>query len=186
MVSRSESSSLSVEPGTLRGRADLETLYRGYRDIMRRYVARAFGPGPPDPDDVVQAAFEKYASIDDDQPIDSPEAFLKRSARNYVIDQRRRMGVRAAHARDVTAIEQEHDDFDAARVLEAKERWQIIEGAIEQLDPRKREMLIMNRIHGLNYAEIARRKGCSATLVKAEIAKALFACKRALRKAGEE
>jgi RNA polymerase sigma-70 factor (ECF subfamily) len=44
-------------------------------------------------------------------------------------------------------------------------------------------MLIMNRIHGLSYAEIARQKGCSQTLVKTVVARALVACERALREA---
>jgi RNA polymerase sigma-70 factor (ECF subfamily) len=179
----SESSGSPAEPGS-RSSFDLDELYRHHRDSIRRYVHRAFGAGPPDPEDVVQIAFEKYAISAQERQIDNPEAFLKASARNYVIDQRRKMAVRMAHVRDASEIGlNERDEFDAARVLEARERWATIEKAIELLDERKREMLIMNRIHGLNCAEIARRKGCSATLVKVEISKALLACERALRKA---
>lgn len=159
---------------------DLETLYRRYRNGIHRYVARTFGPGPPDPEDVVQVAFEKYAALDETEKITNPPAFLFRSARNYVIDQRRQLSVRAEYARDVVAVTSYSDDLDGARVLESKQRWAVLEAAIARLDARSREMLLMNRIHGLSSAEIARRNGCSPTLVKTIIARALVACHRAL------
>lgn len=158
----------------------LDTLYRLYHEMVRRYVARRFGAGPPDPEDVVQVAFENYASSAERAPIDNPRAFLIRTARNYVIDQRRRQAVRADYARDVQATADGSDDLDAERVLESRQRWAAIETAIAGLDERSRQFLLMSRIHGLSSAEIARRAGCSPTLVKGIIARALVACHRAI------
>lgn len=164
-------------------RISIEALFRAHHDAIRRYIARTFGPGPPDPDDVVQAVFEKYASLGDASQIDSPKAFLVRTARNYVLDQRRRQAVRASYAQSAETDGIAQDDLNGERVLAAKQRWTILEGAIRSLDERHQEMLIMNRIHGLSYAEIARQKGCSQTLVKKVVARALVACERALREA---
>ncbi len=165
---------------------DIDGIYRRHSEGIRRYVLRVFGAGPPDPEDVVQAAFERYALLDDREAIENPSAFLKRSARNYVIDQRRRQTVRATYSQTIIAIGEETDDFDAERVLSAKERWAILERAIRSLDHRRQEMLIMNRIHGISFAEIARRKQCSPTLVKMLVAEALVICHRAVRMAEED
>lgn len=165
------------------GQSAIESLFRAHHGAIRRYVARTFGAGPPDPDDVVQAVFEKYAGLGDCSGIANPKAFLIRSARNYVLDQRRRQAVRSGFARSVESEGSSHDEFDAERVLTAKQRWKILEDAIRALDKRHQEILIMNRIHGLSCAEIARRKGCSPTLVKTVVARALVACERALREA---
>ena len=159
---------------------DIAALYRRYRDSLSRYVTSQFGSGPPDPEDVVQVVFEKYAAIVNGSKVQNPKAFLYRSARNYVIDQRRRQAVRVDYEKNVQETVDKADDLDGERVLGAKQRLQAVEQAISQLDPRSREILIMSRIQGLSSAEIARQRGCSATLVKSIIAKALVACLQAL------
>lgn len=160
---------------------ELEKLYRDHRDTILRYILRTFGTGPPDPSDVVQAAFEKFVGIKNRSEIANPRAFLIASARNFVFDQRRRLKVRVDYAEDVRATGGDTDDFDPERVLVAKEQWHLLERAIQGMDERRREVLIMNRIHGLSSAEIARRMGCSATLVKMLLAQALVLCQRALK-----
>jgi len=174
------SDTTSILPDNGEGES-LEGLYRRYRAIVLAYVARTFGGGPPDPEDVVQAAFEKYAALGSGARIENPRAFLMRSAHNYVIDERRRRAVRKSHL-SMSAGEP-RDDLDAERVLSAKERWDILERAIRVMDRKRQEVLIMNRIHGLSCAEIARRKNYSATMVKRLLADALLTCEHALREA---
>lgn len=163
------------------GDAVIEALYRRHFASLQRYIARTFGLGPPDPEDAVHAAFERFAALEDRSKIENPHAFLLRSARNVVLDQRRRQTVRSRYRQSLETISDESDDIDAERVLSAKERWETLERTIRQMDERHREMLIMNRIHGLSYAEIARRKSCSATLVKTVVGQALQICEGALR-----
>ena len=164
----------------------MDLLYRQHFERIRREIARSFGCGPPDPEEAVQAAFERYAAIDDKSEIDNPHGFLVTSARNFMIDQRRRQRVRLSYSESVRSINNDSDECDAERVLEGKERLRILDHAIGGMDGRLQEVLILNRIHGLNCAEIARRNGCSATLVKKHLAQALQICERALREADEQ
>lgn len=161
----------------------LEALYRRYGNEIRRYVARHFGLGPPEPDDVVQAAFENLASAPNLAELDNPYTFLVRCTRNYVVDQHRRAKVRADHMASESCLETEIDDLHAERVISSRQRYEIMACAIGSLDERRREMLLMNRVEGLSYAEVARRKGCSVTLVKLLVAEALAACHEALDRA---
>jgi RNA polymerase sigma factor (sigma-70 family) len=166
-------------------RRDLGELYRLYCAELVRFVTRTFGPGPPDPEDAAQAAFEHYAALDDSSIVYSPRAFLYRSARNFVLDQKRRMKVRARFAKggEVSDFAELTDDLDAERVLDAKERLAILNEAIQQMEPRLREVFILNRIHELSHAEISRRKRISETQSKRLVALAMIICERALKKA---
>ena len=183
-MANKRASQLHPAPGPP-GAEALDALYRRYGEMLRRYIAGTFGGGPPEPEDVAHIAFEKFAALDDPAQVDNPQAFLKTTARNYVLDQRRRMKVRSEHANLERNISSDHDDFDAERVLSARERWEIIERAIRQMDARRQEVLIMHRLHGLSYADIARRKQISPTLAKMLVAQALVICERALRERGE-
>ena len=161
-------------------------LYRRHRDMIVRYIQRAFGSGPPDPSDVAQVAFEKFMAVEGRAEIANPRAFLIASARNHVLDQRRRQKVRGDYASDARSTIDESDDFDPERVLVAKEQWRILEKAIQGLDARRRDILVMSRIHGMSSAEIARQKNCSATLVKMLLSQALVLCHSALTEAEDE
>lgn len=165
---------------------DLDTQYRRHWLSIRRYVVRRFGYGPPDPDDVVQAAFERFARLEDRNTILDPGAFLRRTAHNLVLDHHRAEKVRAQHANLEADVETGADDLNPERVLSSRERFAIINQAIATMDEGRRDVLIMSRIHGLSSAEIARQLGCSPTLVKMRLAEAVTLCQRALRAAEEE
>lgn len=165
------------------GRAVVADAYRFYWDGLCRYIQRTFGSGPPEPEDVAQAAFTQFAALEDPAAIANPKAFLYRSARNFVVDQHRRQRVRARYAQNELNEAETPADFDAARVLESRERLALIEAVIRQMPERQRMVLVMNRIDGLSYAEVARRSGMSETNVKRLVVKAVIECQRALRAA---
>lgn len=162
---------------------EIEALYRRYSVAIRHYLERHFGKGPPDPEDAVHAAFERFARLEGWREIVDPIAFLRRSARNFILDHHRAQKIRRAHVQSVEKLGPEADDLTAERVLLAKERLAIIDHAIRSMDERRRNVLIMNRIHGMNCAEIARSLGCSPTLVKMRLAEAIALCQRALHAA---
>jgi RNA polymerase sigma-70 factor (ECF subfamily) len=160
----------------------LEALYRHYRQGLRRYIQTTFGAGPPDPDDVVQAAFERFAQLEDQDAIQNPHGYLVRAARNYVIDHQRRAEVRERNSEGIRLIGEISDDWDAERVIAAREELNLLERAIQGLDERRRNVLIMNRIHGISCARIGEELGIPTTTVKDMITKAIAACERALRR----
>lgn len=162
------------------GEAGLDYLYHRYSGVVRRYIERQFGSGPPDPDDAVQIAFERYVRLGEPDAVRSPGAFLKRTAANFVLDHRRAEKVRADYAADRRAMEVPPRAVDAEHLLETRERLAIIENAILAMDEQRRTILVMSRIHGLSAAEIARRIGCSATLVKIRLGEAVALCQQAI------
>lgn len=166
----------------------LTLLFEKHWAELVRYVRRTFGTGPPDPEDVVQAAFMHYAALVQPELVDNPRAFLYRASRNFVIDQRRRALVRARAAQrgDLGAFGETSDELNAERVLDGKDRLRVLDEAIRAMPQRTRDALILHRIEELTYVEIAKRLGVSQTLAKRLVANAILICGRALRAADGE
>lgn len=164
----------------------LDQLYRRYSAMVRRYIERNFGNGPPDPDDVVQTTFERYARAERQEAVQHPGAFLKRMAANVVLDHRRAEKTRSDYAATERETGASARIVDGERLLETRERLAIIEQAILAMDERRRTILLLSRVHGLSAVEISRRLGCSQTLVKIRLAEAVTLCQQAIGKKERE
>jgi RNA polymerase sigma factor (sigma-70 family) len=137
--------------------AFLDGVYREHRRDLCAYVRRKFGAGPPEPEDVVQAAFTRFAALDNCREIPNPRAYLMLTARNLVIDAHRH-GARGASAeRQLAVIEENVHEFSAEDVLSSREELTRLAAIVSGLKPKERVALLMHRIDGLSYAEIARR-----------------------------
>ena len=154
-------------------------LMRLYRDHWRdlcRYIAKTFGQGPPDPEDVAQLAFERVAEHQDFDAIRNPKAFLWRTAHNIALSEKRALSVRHRHAQAVkeTFFDTEGDDRTPERVLAARAQIETVYAVLEAMPAKRRRCLVLNRIMGYSFAEISRRTGMSQTAVKKHVARAMI------------
>ncbi len=168
-----------------RGRraGSLNDIYRLHQPELCRYLNKTFGAGPPDPEDVVQAAFTKFAALEKPEKIENPRAFLFRTAHNIALNELRKTATHNGYAKEIenTTGGRILDEVDAERVLIAKEKAEVLEAAIKRLPKKNRRLLLLHRIHGLSYAKISRQTGISQTQVKRLIAESLAECSEALR-----
>ena len=172
----------ALEPGP---RSLLDQLYKHYWRDLTGYIFAKYGGGPPEPEDVAQTAFARFASLNDPTAVDNPKAFLFATARNIVVDEQRRMQTRQRHAEEFLLADASSgvDDLNAERVLLEKERWAVLRSTIEDLPQPQRRLVILSRVHQLSYAEISRQTGVPATTVKRHVADAMAACVEAISKA---
>jgi RNA polymerase sigma-70 factor (ECF subfamily) len=154
---------------------------------LRIYAAQRLSLSTPEAEDVVQLAFTRFAATYDEKPIENVRAFLYRAVHNAAIDHIRRTQVRETYAQTVQSVEgREEDRAGPERSAISKQLLDIITGALWSMPSKRRKLLLMNRIEGLSYAEIARREQLSETVVRKHVAKALLGCQGALRQHGEE
>jgi len=160
----------------------LEQVYKQHWRNLIGYLYTKYGSGPPDPEDVAQATFVKFAKLDDPFSIKNPKAFLYRVARNITVDSQRKRQTHTSYAQSEVLWQADSmvDDLTAENVLLEKERLQIFEKTIEKLPTERRKLLIMNRVHNLSYAEIARRTNIPVTTVKRHVALAMANCVEAM------
>ncbi len=158
-------------------------LYDQYWNEICRVIRRKFGSGPPDPEEVAQVAFERLTLVSRTSQIDNPRAFLHRCARNYVLNEKRHHGVHKRYAEEfmATNFDEGSDEFDAQRVLEAKERLSVVMAAVEGLEERRRKILLLRQIDELSFADIAEVMQLSRARVMQLFAEALLACARAAK-----
>ena len=162
---------------------DLNDFYRRYCRELIAFVRAKVGAGPPEPEDVTQQAFLQYAALDEPDRIRNPRAFLYRTATNIVVNHRRRDVVIRRHVQSEMRdyeIFGERDGLNPEIVLLNKEQFAAVAVAVRKMPRRRRRFLLLHRIEGLTYAEIARRAGLSGAVVRKQVALAVRECASAL------
>jgi RNA polymerase sigma-70 factor (ECF subfamily) len=159
----------------------LADLYRVHWKGLCGYVRAQFGPGPPEPEDVAQAAFIRFAAADPSH-IENPRAFLYATARHLVIDHHRQAQRASAHehATQSAAAENPLYELSPENVLLQAERFRILARALERMPLKRRRLVLLNRFEGLSYAQIGEQFGMSAENVRKHIERTLAECLRAL------
>lgn len=161
-----------------------EQLYRSYWKDLCQQVRRAFGSGPPEPEDVAQAAFARFAELADPEQVRNPRALLLVTARNIVLDHKRRNGRHNAYARTVQAelISAPQSDFSPERVLIDMERLEIVKSAIDKLPHKQKVVLSLHRHRGYTYQQIVAETGWSYGDVYRQMEAALATLASALKR----
>ena len=162
-------------------RQQLSDLYLVHWQGLCGYVRAQFGPGPPEPEDIAQSAFMRFAAADPAH-IHNPRAFLYATARNLVIDHHRREQRVTAHEQNAQSAAQERVyELSPENVLLQAERFRILAQTLERMPLKRRRLVLLNRFEGLSYAEIGEQFGMSAENVRKHIERTLAECLRALR-----
>lgn len=138
---------------------DLETLYRDHAPILKAKLRQVFGNGPPDPDDIAQAAFEKLIQRGSTSDIASIKGYLWRTARNLFFNDKKRQSMRSRHDFEIEQLffPQRGGESNAEIVLGAKEELRAINIVLQNMPERRRRAFLLHRVEGLSISEVARR-----------------------------
>lgn len=160
--------------------AFVENLYKQNFAELCRTLRRVYGEGPPEPEDLAQQAFEKITSLDSHAHIENPRAFLFKVAINLGLKSIRRIKLARAYVGEqLNHPENSLEEIDPSRVYQGREVIRALDGAMDQLSVKQREIVIRSRFHGHTYAEISRTTGWS----EADISRQLNAALKTLMQA---
>lgn len=167
-------------------RSVITRLYDRFGKRLTTSLKNHFGPGPPCPEDVAHQAFTKLSereSVDDIRDLDS---FMWVTASNIMRSEIRKLRVRADYAQDRLHVPwgDECDDFDAERVLLAKEALDIVADILLQMPERRRQIFIMCRIEGMTPAAAGEAIGVSRSSAVRHVSVATQTLVEALAGAG--
>lgn len=166
------------------GNGGIAMLYARYWRELCQFIRVRYGAGPPDPEDVAQIAFLRYAQMPAHAEVRNARALLYRTAINVVIDHKRQEKVAATtpaadlpdHEVDVAA-----PGLGPEGIVLHREELAVLEEVVRNLPPRHRSFFLANRLENLSYAEIARRTGVSQSGVRKIVEEALAVCQAALK-----
>ncbi|WP_321489245.1 sigma-70 family RNA polymerase sigma factor [uncultured Hyphomonas sp.] len=165
----------------------LRTYLLEHGQALKTALEKRFGAPPPDPDDAIQSAILKFLEIDRAETVRDVRAFLYALARNLMLDELRKMKVRARY-RSQEVVDSEaftaHEQVSPESAVLHRERYRMLEKAIGRLDAEARQLLVLSRIENLSYAEIAARTGWSPAHISRSIQTSLGELSEYLNKNG--
>lgn len=162
-------------------RHQFAALFSSQRGALVRWLARLIGDRHV-AEDLAQDAYVKAATAAEAGTVQHPRSFLYQTARNLALDHLRRQKVRAAvhpPASDrLTALVEAvpaAEPSPETRLLD-RERVRRFQAALAELPDRARQVLVLQRLHGLTQVEIARRLGVTERTIAKDLALALQHC----------
>lgn len=167
--------------------AEVTDLYQHYAAPLRGYARAKLRNGSFDAEDVVQDVFAAYSNIKEKNKISNAGAYLFRMVKNFVYGYNREWQKKnLQHDPFLEEKAENLDEFTPEHLLSVKERHAVLAETIRQLPDRKRRLLVMHRVDGLSYAEIARQTGLPQTTIKRLVAQAVETCRYAVDRADVE
>ncbi|WP_207481929.1 RNA polymerase sigma factor [Arenibaculum pallidiluteum] len=161
-----------------RGPSGLIISFQEYYGDLLRFLARRTG-NRQWAADVAQETYLRLASLQEATPeVGDARAYIFRVAGNLAIDSMRKEARLAArYAEEDAAIHVADPSPLPETILLARERLALLEEALKELPPNARQALLMSRVDGLSFAQIAAELGVSESMVAKYIAQALRACR---------
>ncbi|WP_296277171.1 RNA polymerase sigma factor [Pseudomonas sp. UBA7530] len=155
----------------------LKSFQTHYEDLLR-FLARRMGDSQRAAD-VAQETWLRLAHQDDGDAVRDPRAYVFRVAGNLAIDNLRRDQRLAEQQEDGELLEQLSDPLaePESRLL-AQENLARLDAALASLPANAREALLLNRLDGLTYAQIATRLGVSESMVGKYLIQAMRHCRQ--------
>jgi RNA polymerase sigma-70 factor (ECF subfamily) len=159
----------------------IDHLFRAQAPRLLRFLTRHVG-GRDEAADLVQESFLRLVRSTSHQPLpQNPEAYLRRIARNLVLDRAKHSGVQGRHGHAPLDEEMIADPGPGpAEILEAQDMLGRYELALTGLRPKTRRIFLLHRRDGLTYGQIAQETGLSVSGVEKHMMKAIAHIDRAL------
>lgn len=158
-------------------------LFLQHRNELRRVARRIVGC-PDQAEDIVQEAFFKFASRDQQATVEAPAGYLARIVRNLAIDllRRKQREDRIFDNRlDSQAVEELVDErSDPESAVVHRDEYRRICDALDELPARMRRAVRMHMIEGASLREIAERLGVSVGTAHSLVKDGTKHCRRRL------
>jgi len=158
---------------------DLLDAYLSKRDDLVRFFAARLRSMTA-AEDLVQDLYVRVSSLDSDEPVENPSAYLYRLASNLMLDRLR--SDRRAGARDSAWVQSQRlemggeavaDEPSAEQNVAGRQRLAQLTRAIADLPPKTRRAFELHKLEGLTQEEAARVLGVSRKTVEKQISAAL-------------
>lgn len=176
-------------PDTARGNADLRRLGLSMTAAeLREWFVREVLPleaalvhflqrnwhNRSDVEDLLQDVYVRVCEAALREPPDSTRAFTFATARNALIDRIRHERVIPIEAADdLDTFGVAADEPGPERNASAREELRLLQGALDRLPPRCREVVVLRRIEGMSRRQIAARLGITEATVAEHLAKGM-------------
>ncbi|MBW2366403.1 MAG: sigma-70 family RNA polymerase sigma factor [Deltaproteobacteria bacterium] len=151
----------------------LDALYRKHNSSLRAFISQKLNSNE-EIDDVIQEVYYRLIRHPRLNELELSFSLLCKIAANIIIDCCRKEKVRAINTRvSFDELEIKSPMPSPEQMLNSKEGIAIIRDAIQRLDKKSRQAIILHRFKGMTYKKIGKEMGISISMVRKHIVKAL-------------
>jgi RNA polymerase sigma factor (sigma-70 family) len=154
-------------------------LFREHNEALIRFLRKRLG-SEQEAKEVAQEAYVRLLSLQAPHVISFLSAFLYKTAANLAIDRIRSRARQAVRTQDVLIRGELHEIPTPERELAGREDLARLAALINELPPKCQRALLLLRIYGLEYAEVAAQMGISERMVRIYLMRALVYCRAGL------
>lgn len=153
----------------------LDAAYVKYFPKLKAALLKSFGAGPPEPDDIIQQAFQNLLERRDGSDINDIHAFLWRTARNLTLQAKRKSVVRSKYDFEIEQLyfPLTGGDSTPESILSARDEIKVINQVLDHMPPKRRRAFILHKIEGLTVSEVARRLKIARSPAQKHVNKAM-------------
>ncbi|MEM6650528.1 MAG: sigma-70 family RNA polymerase sigma factor, partial [Pseudomonadota bacterium] len=137
--------------------SNIHKTFRHNELTIKRIIAR-YRPVQEDIDDLAQDVFVKSYAAEREKHILNPKAFIFKTAKHIAISEaKRKRHATTDYIEDFggTDVYRDEDQLTAEHRLDSRQKFQALLDAIATLSPECRHALILKKIEGLKFKEIA-------------------------------
>jgi RNA polymerase sigma-70 factor (ECF subfamily) len=156
----------------------IETLYKNYKIKIIEFTARIVWDREI-AEDIAQECFITFFRVEENQQIENPGGFLYQTAKYLAFDHLKHKKVTTKYLQlRQLSDESELNSPSAEQVAATEQYLEVVKEVIDELSPRCRETLLLNKFFDMNYAEIAKATGISESGVEKHMMKGLKHCRK--------
>jgi RNA polymerase sigma factor (sigma-70 family) len=159
--------------------AEIAELYGACRNDLLNYLSYKLRCRET-AEDLTQEAFLIYSRTSETAKIESPRSFLFRTATNLAVDHIRHQKVVDRHVEAALHYPESFQTEHLEQQISATEWQDLLLKTLNQLSSRTRDIIILNRLHGLSYKQIAQTCNLSESAVEKHISRGLQHCQQVL------
>jgi RNA polymerase sigma factor (sigma-70 family) len=164
--------------------AGVSTTFLKYRSSLMRYISRYIHQ-PQDIEDIVHETFLRTYAAGIGTQIQSPRAFLFKTAKNLALKHLDKCSVRLTeYVGDLEALEVSMDEYSTEARVETQERFLAFCRAVRTLPLQCRRVFILRKVYGLTQKEVAEQLDISVSTVEKHLAQGIIRCHRYMRSRG--
>ena len=152
----------------------MDTLYREHHRWLSGFLQRRLGCSHSAAD-LVQDTYLRLLTSGKLPPLEHSRGYLTRIAKGLMIDLYRRRRIESAYLEEL-ALQPETVHPSPEELTQTVEALMTIDRLLQGLPINVRRALLMRRLDGISYAEIAEQLGVSVSSVEKYVARALQAC----------
>lgn len=150
---------------------DLEAFDQRFRRPLMAFFLRRVGDHA-EAEDLTQEVFMRL--VRSERPdVRSADAYIFQIAANLVRDRGRMRSYRATQTTAIAEGERRRGEpLDAERILIGKDNLEAVVAVLKELNPKTRDIFLLNRLEGMSHNDLAEMFGISASAIGKHIYKA--------------